>query len=45
MEMIFLRDEETARQWKSTNPEKIEIFNLAEALEFTASFFMPLLED
>src|ERR1035437_3945221 len=44
-EMIFLKDTETARSWKSTDPDAIETFNLAEALEFGAAFFAPLLED
>jgi hypothetical protein len=45
MDLIFLKDEETARQWKSTDSELKEIFNLAEALELGAAFFTPLLED
>jgi hypothetical protein len=44
-EMVFLKDEETARSWKSTDPDAIETFNLAEALELGAAFFVPLLED
>ena len=45
MDLIFLKDEETARKWKSTDPDSIETFNLAEAIEFGAAFFVPLLED
>ena len=45
MDLIFLRDEETAWQWKGTDSELKETFNLAEALELGAAFFVPLLED
>ena len=45
MELVFLKDEETARKWKNKDPGLIETFNVPEAVEFGASFFMPLLED
>jgi hypothetical protein len=45
MDLIFLRDEETARTWESKDPEFMETFNLSQALELGAAFFTPLLED
>jgi mercuric reductase len=44
-EMVFLRDEETARRWHETDPASIELFTLAEAIELGEAFFVPLLED
>ncbi|MCP3871426.1 MAG: hypothetical protein GY703_25645 [Gammaproteobacteria bacterium] len=44
MEMIFLRDTETARYWVMADPENREIFNLQEAIEFGGRFFVPLLD-
>jgi len=43
MEMIFLRDEATAQQWLMDDSENKEIFNLQEAVEFSARFFVPLM--
>lgn len=43
MEMMFLKDGKTAQQWQSENPEDREIFTLAEAVEFGARFFTPLM--
>jgi hypothetical protein len=45
MDLIFLRDEETARQWQSKDPEYMETFPIPEAFEFGAAFFVPLMED
>jgi mercuric reductase len=42
MEMMFLADENTARQWLAESPETREIFDLRSAVEFAAEFFVPL---
>lgn len=42
MEMMFLRDEKTARQWLMIDCEGREIFTLADAVEFASRFFVPL---
>jgi mercuric reductase len=44
-EMVFLKDAETARTWRGTDPASIELFTLPEAIELGAAFFLPLLED
>lgn len=43
MEMIFLRDTETAQKWHSDDTGSREIFTLQEAVEFSSRFFVPLL--
>ena len=43
MEMMFLRDGKTARQWLAEDPANREIFTLREAMEFGARFFVPLM--
>ena len=43
MEMMFLKDAETARNWLEADPNNREIFTLQEAVEFGARFFSPLL--
>jgi mercuric reductase len=43
-EMVYLKDARTAAEWRKTDPEAIEIFNLPDALEFGAAFFVPLLD-
>lgn len=42
MEMMFLRDGETARQWLGDDPETRDVFTLQEAVEFGGRFFSPL---
>jgi mercuric reductase len=44
-EMVFLKDSETAENWRSRDPNSIDVFTLAEAIELGAAFFLPLLED
>lgn len=44
-EMVFLKDAETARTWRESDPASIELFTLAEAIELGAAFFVPLLDD
>ena len=41
-EMVFLKNSVTAHQWQSRDPDSISLFNLAEAVEFGAAFFVPL---
>ncbi|MGB5537012.1 MAG: alkylmercury lyase family protein [Thiogranum sp.] len=43
MEMMFLRDAETAQQWLADDPDNREVFTLQEAVEFGGRFFAPLL--
>ena len=43
MEMMFLKDAETARNWLEADPDNREIFTLQEAVDFGARFFTPLL--
>ena len=44
MEMMFLANEDVARQWLAESPETREIFDLSSAVEFAAGFFVPLAE-
>ena len=43
MEMIFLRDKNTAQAWLSDDSEGREVFTLLEAVQFSSQFFVPLL--
>jgi mercuric reductase len=43
MEMMFLRDADTAQQWLDADPDNREIFTLQQAVEFGDRFFTPLL--
>lgn len=43
MEMIFLRDEKIAQQWLLEDSINREVFNLHQAVEFSARFFVPLM--
>ena len=42
-EMLFLKGNAVALQWQAGNAEFREIFTLAEAVQFAAAFFVPLL--
>jgi len=42
LEMVFLKDRETALKWQEQAPDDISIFSLDEAIEFGTGFFMPL---
>lgn len=42
MEMFFAIDQETAVSWHNLDPQNREIFTMAEALEFSRQFFVPL---
>lgn len=44
-EMVFLKDVETAANWRATDPESIDLFTLSEAIELGEAFFVPLLDD
>jgi mercuric reductase len=44
MEMVFLKNENTAQQWVATGHEK-SVFNLNDAIDFATRFFMPLIEN
>lgn len=43
MEMMFLKDGQTAEQWLAEDQTNREIFSLPEAVEFGARFFVPLM--
>ena len=43
MEMIFLRDNETAQKWLADGSGGREVFTLQEAVQFASRFFVPLL--
>jgi len=43
MEMMFLRDAETAQQWLADDADNREVCTLQEAVEFGGRFFAPLL--
>ncbi|MCB0196333.1 MAG: alkylmercury lyase family protein [Anaerolineae bacterium] len=43
LEMIFLRDAETAQQWLANDCAGREIFTLEESVQFASRFFVPLL--
>ena len=44
-QMVFLKDPITAAKWQSRDPASIDIFTLAEAIDFGEGFFLPLLLD
>jgi mercuric reductase len=43
LEMLFLRDSETAQQWATANSSHRETFTLDEAVTFAKHFFCPLM--
>jgi hypothetical protein len=43
-EMIFLKGEETALQWQAGDSCNREFFTLPEAVQFSAEFFVPLVD-
>ena len=43
MEMVFLKDRQTAIAWQDSDVENISLFTLPEAAAFGKMFFMPLL--
>ena len=44
MEMVFLKDRQTAEAWQDGDTENIALFTLPEAVEFGKRFFLPLLD-
>lgn len=44
MEMVFLKDRQTAQAWQDGDIENISLFTLPEAVAFGQAFFMPLLD-
>lgn len=44
-EMVFIKDKETAEKWKQENGCSREIYNLEETIDFSAAFFVPLVQD
>jgi hypothetical protein len=42
LEMVFLRDAETAAKWQNGDTENLTVFTLDEAIAFGAGFFKPL---
>ncbi|WP_018233880.1 alkylmercury lyase family protein [Thioalkalivibrio thiocyanodenitrificans] len=44
LEMIFLRDAETAARWQGGDTENLTVFTLDEAVAFGAGFFKPLVQ-
>ena len=45
MEMMFLANENVARDWLAESSDTREIFDLPSAVEFAAGFFVPLTEN
>ena len=43
MEMVFLKDHQTAKSWLETDTDNTSLFTLPEAVEFGSRFFLPLL--
>jgi mercuric reductase len=42
-EMIFLKGQQVADQWRAEDKDNREIFDLPDAIDFAAGFFLPLL--
>ena len=42
-EMLFLKGKQVAAQWQADDAENREIFNLGDAVDFAAEFFVPLM--
>lgn len=43
-EMLFLKDDQTASSWLDQNPENREVFDLDQAIDFSAGFFQPMMQ-
>jgi hypothetical protein len=41
--MIFLKGQQVADQWRAEAKDNREIFDLPDAIDFAAGFFLPLL--
>jgi mercuric reductase len=44
MEMVFLKDRQTAEAWQDGDTENTSLFTLPEALAFGEAFFLPLMD-
>ena len=44
MQMVFLKDRQTALAWQQGDTENISLFSLPDAVAFGKAFFLPLLE-
>ena len=44
-EMVFLKDENTAKQWQGDEIKSISLFSLRDGIAFGMGFFMPLLHE
>ena len=44
MQMVFLKDRQTALAWQQGDTENISLFTLPDAVEFGKAFFLPLLD-
>jgi mercuric reductase len=44
-QMVFFKDAMTAAKWQAKEPASIDVFTLAEAIDFGEAFFQPLLQD
>jgi len=42
-QMVFLKGQQIAAQWQAEDTENREIFNLSDAVDFAAGFFIPLM--
>jgi hypothetical protein len=43
MQMVFLKDRQTAQAWQHGDTDNISLFTLPEAVMFGKGFFLPLL--
>jgi mercuric reductase len=43
-EMLFLKGSDVAMKWQADNSENREVFNLPDAIQFAAKFFVPLVK-
>lgn len=43
LQMVFLKDRQTADEWRQADSEHISLFTLPEAVTFGKAFFLPLL--
>ena len=44
LEMVFLKDRQTAEKWQNGDIENVSLFSLSEAVEFGKKFFLPLMD-
>jgi mercuric reductase len=44
-QMVFLKDPAVADKWQGRDPATMDVFTLAEAIDFGEAFFAPLMQD